>query len=66
MHSVLDISFHEDASRIRRDNAPENMALLRYFALNFLKRDKSCEPSISARRKKAAWEQAYIIKLVSL
>ena len=38
MHSVLDIPFHEDASRIRRDNAPENMALLRYFALNLLKR----------------------------
>ena len=66
MHSVLDIPFHEDASRIRRDNAPENMALLRHFALNLLKRDKSCESSISARRKKAAWEQAYIIKPVSL
>ena len=66
MHSVLDIPFHEDASRIRRDNAPENMALLRHFALNLLKRDKSSESSISARRKKADWDQAHLIKLISL
>lgn len=63
---VLDVSFHEDASRIRRDNAPENMALLRHFALNLVKRDKSSKSSIAARRKKAAWDQTYLVKLLSL
>jgi len=58
LHWVLDVSFHEDASRIRRDNAPENMALLRHFAINLVKRDKSSKSSIAARRKKAAWDQA--------
>ena len=54
LHWVLYVSFHEDASQIRRDNAPENMALLRHFALNLLKRGKSSKFSIAARRKKAA------------
>ena len=36
LHWVLDISFHEDACRIRRDLAPQNMALLRPLALNLL------------------------------
>ncbi|MBR0574692.1 ISAs1 family transposase, partial [Pasteurella atlantica] len=33
-HWVLDVIFKEDESRIRRENAPENMAIFRRFAMN--------------------------------
>ena len=66
LHWVLDVSFHEDASRIRKDNSPENMAVLRHFALNLLSRDKSSKFSMRAKRNKAAWDLAYLIHLLNL
>jgi predicted transposase YbfD/YdcC len=57
LHWVLDVSFHEDACRIRRDCAPQNFALLRHLALNLLSQDSSSKRGIAARRKQAAWDQ---------
>lgn len=34
MHWLLDVTFKEDKSRIRKENEPENTALLRKMALN--------------------------------
>lgn len=65
LHWVLDVSFHEDACRIRRDFAPQNMAMLRHLALNLLSKDSSAKRGIAARRKKAAWDHAYLIKLLT-
>ena len=36
LHHVLDVSFKEDRSRIRKDNAPENMALFRRISTNII------------------------------
>lgn len=44
---VLDVTFNEDASRIRKDNAPLNEAILRRMALNLLSRDKTVHGSIA-------------------
>ncbi|BBC25203.1 transposase, ISAs1 family [Pseudanabaena sp. ABRG5-3] len=66
LHWVLDVSFHEDASRIRKDHSPENMAMLRHFALNLLSRDKSSRFSMRAKRNKAAWDLPYLIHLLNL
>ena len=65
LHWVLDVSFDEDACRIRRDSAAHNMALLRHLALNILAQDSSSKGGIAARRKKAAWDQTYLIKLLT-
>jgi predicted transposase YbfD/YdcC len=65
LHWVLDVSFHEDACRIRRDFAPQNLAMLRHLALNLLSKDSSCKRGIAARRKKAAWDHSYLIKLLT-
>jgi predicted transposase YbfD/YdcC len=66
LHWVLDVSFGEDDSSIHRDYAAENMAVLRHLALNLLSRDSSEKRGIAARRKKAAWDQDYLIKILSL
>jgi len=41
LHWVLDVSFREDECRIRKDNAPENFAVLRHIALNMIKKETS-------------------------
>lgn len=38
IHYVRDVTFGEDASRIRTDHGPQNMATLRSVAMNFLRR----------------------------
>jgi predicted transposase YbfD/YdcC len=55
---VLDVAFREDESRARKDNAPENMAMLRHLALNLLKADKTKKVGIQTRRKVAGWDEA--------
>jgi predicted transposase YbfD/YdcC len=63
MHWVLDVVFAEDANRARKDAAPENLAILRRFALNLLRAHP--EP-ISMRRKinAAAWDDAFLLSLL--
>ena len=36
LHWTLDVVFNEDESRVRKDNARENMALIRHITLNML------------------------------
>jgi predicted transposase YbfD/YdcC len=64
LHWVLDIAFREDESRIRKDHAPQNMALLRHFALNLLKQETSAQVGIAAKRKMAGWDNNYLLKVV--
>jgi predicted transposase YbfD/YdcC len=45
-HHILDVSFNEDKSRIRRDNAPENMAGLRRVANGLLANEKVNKNSV--------------------
>jgi len=57
LHWVLDVSFGEDQSRIRKGNGPENMAILRHCAINMIRRYKSKRQSIKGLRKQAAWDE---------
>ena len=36
LHWVLDVGFREDDCRIRKDNAPQNFAMIRHISLNLL------------------------------
>lgn len=63
LHWVLDVTFGEDDSRIRKDNAPENLAIIRHIALNLLKQDKSFG-SIKGKRNKAGWDDDYRLHLL--
>jgi predicted transposase YbfD/YdcC len=64
VHWVLDIAFCEDDCRIRQGNGAENF-VLRHIALNLLRRDTSARRSLRAKRKKAAWDNDYLLKVLS-
>lgn len=64
LHWVLDIAFREDAARIRKDHAPQNMATLRRLALNLLKQETSVKVGIAAKRKMAGWDNTYLLKVL--
>jgi predicted transposase YbfD/YdcC len=63
-HWLLDVVFDEDRARSRKDNAGENLALLRRLALNLLKAD-TYKASIRRKIKRAGWEDAYLLSLLS-
>lgn len=63
LHWVLDIAFREDESRVRKDYAPENLAILRHIALNLLKQDTSKKIGIKNKRLAAAWNNDYLVHL---
>ena len=65
LHYVLDIAFHEDASRIRKGNAPANFALVRQMALNLLRHEKTCKNGIAVKRSKAGWDNAYLLRVLN-
>ena len=58
LHFVLDVTFNEDQSRIRKGNAPQNIAMVKHVALNLLKQaqKKLKGISVKALRKAAGWD----------
>jgi predicted transposase YbfD/YdcC len=62
-HWVLDVTFGEDGSRIRRGDAAENMAVLRRLALNICKQYANGD-SNPKKLKKAGWDDAFREKLL--
>jgi len=65
LHWVLDVTFREDDSRVRDRTAARNLALLRKIALNIVGRDRTSKASVRARRKKAAWNDSYMLKILA-
>lgn len=63
LHWVLDVAFDEDASRSRKDNAPQNIALIRKLALNLLRQHPD-KGSIKGKIKRAGWEDAFLFALL--
>jgi predicted transposase YbfD/YdcC len=66
VHWILDVTFAEDKSRIRKENAPENFALLRRLALNILKQDIGDKRSVKRKRYLAGLDNDYLLKILSL
>lgn len=58
VHWVLDVSFGEGASRIRKGAAPENVSVLRRIAMNLVRQDER-RGSLRQRRKRAGWDDTY-------
>jgi len=65
LHWILDVSFQEDGSRIRKGHASENFAVIRHMALNLLKSENSCKLGIKTKRRKAGWDTDYLAKVLA-
>lgn len=67
LHHVLDVSFHEDDSRVRRGHGPENLSRLRRIAHNLLvNADRHTKrKSIKGRRKIAGWDHQFLLRLIA-
>lgn len=66
VHWILDVAFNEDHSRVRKDHAPENLAVIRRIALNLLRKEKTAKGGIQARRLQCAWDENYFFKVLSI
>jgi len=64
LHWVLDIAFLEDACRIRKHHAPENLAVVRHIALNLLSQDTSLKLGIKNKRLQAGWDEDYLLRVL--
>jgi len=65
LHWVLDVSFHEDACRIRKDKGAQIFSMLRHIAINLLRQERRHKRGIKARRKRAGWDRDYLLHVLA-
>ena len=66
LHWVLDVALNEDDCRIRKDNAPQNFAILRHIAVNLLGQEKTKKLGIKNKQFLAAVDDSYLAKVLEL
>ncbi len=64
LHWQLDFTFREDDCRVRKNNGPANLHLVRKWALHLLKKDPQ-KISIKRKRKKAARNTDYLKQILT-
>ena len=64
LHWVMDVTFKEDDSRIRRNMAAENMSVMRHLALNLIKKETDSNFSVPRKRRKSALYDEYREKVL--
>ncbi len=64
LHWVLDVTWGEDKSRIRRGHGGENMALLRRLAISVLNQETSQKRSLKQKAKRAAMSPDYMLSVL--
>ena len=74
LHWTLDVVFDEDRCRVRKDNAPENLAVVRHLALALHnKHGKAVQVNgrmrktgLANRRQLASWNRPFLLNLLAL
>lgn len=68
LHWMLDVCFGEDGCMVRKDNAPQNLSLLKKIVLNLIRADKTDEAKTSLRlkRKRAAWDDDIRMRMLGI
>lgn len=64
VHWVLDVQMNEDRCRVCDRTAAQNLATLRVFCLNLLRRDKQHQVGVRAKQKAAGWSPQYLLSLL--
>lgn len=64
MHWVLDVTFTEDKSRIRKQYSPQTAAMIRRMALSILSSDTSIKDNIRGKRYRASLNTDVLEKLL--
>lgn len=64
LHWVLDVTFGDDQSRLRKGHGAPNMATMRHFALNLV-RSATDRRALKSRRKLAGWDTTYLQTILS-
>jgi predicted transposase YbfD/YdcC len=62
LHWQLGVSFHEDNARTRKDNAPQNIAIIRRMALDRLRAHPN-KRSINRKMNMARWSKTFFQEL---
>ncbi len=65
LHWVLDVIFAEDQHAYQVDHGPENMAVMRQFSSNLVKREQSIQGNLKGKGKRAAWDEASLARLLT-
>ena len=66
LHWSLDLSFREDLNQTHIGHAARNLATVRRIALNLLRQEKGSKQGVSCRRKKAGWDNGYLLELLKI
>ena len=67
LHWVMDVTFKEDDSRIRRGVSAENMSVMRHLALNLIKKEsQEAKFSVPRKRRKAGLYDEYREKVLGI
>jgi len=64
LHWVLDVSFREDESRIRRGNGAEVMSTFRRLTLNLLKKNTTSNASLKRKRKIVLMDEQLLTEII--
>ena len=65
LHWTLDVAFREDDCRLHRGYAPENLALLNRLAVSLLKHNRTLKAGVKCKRKRAGWDDDYLLELLT-
>ena len=66
LHWCLDVTFNEDACRVRTGNAAENFNVVRKIAMNLLKATTSRKLSVAKKRQLASLNERYLAEVLGL
>lgn len=65
LHWVLDVTFSEDQSRIRKGHGPEIASIFRRLALSILQQDTTIKSSIRGKRLQAGWNTDVLDRILT-
>lgn len=65
LHWILDVTFAEDQSRIRKGSGPEIASIFRRLALSILQQDTTIKSSIRGKRLQAGWNTDILERILT-